>query len=287
MISEWTLARGRLFEPAPFCLVGIVNVTPDSFYDGGRHHDADKAVAHGLTLLEQGAGMLDLGAESTRPGAQPLGATIDEACTVEEARLLPVLEGLRRERPEAALCVDTCHARTARRSLELGADVINDVSAWERDPSLLDVLVDRKPGYVLMHGGDKGSSRSNGQGPVLDRVLRFFEQRLDSLIRAGLPEDRIVLDPGIGFGKTPQESLDLLRNTYRLHALGRPLYVGLSMKSLFGDVLGLPLEERGAVTDVAVTMLAERGVPYHRVHDVRSAAAALAVGQWFGSRDEA
>ena len=287
MISAWTLGRGRLFEPAPLCLVGIVNVTPDSFYDGGRHSDAAAAVAHGLTLLEQGAGMLDLGAESTRPGAQPLGATLDEACAEEESRLLPVLEGLRRARPEAILCVDTCHARTARRSLELGADVINDVSAWERDPSLLDVLVDLKPGYVLMHGGDKGTSWSNGQGPVLDRVLQFFEQRLDSLIKAGLPEDRIVLDPGIGFGKTPQECLDLLRNTHRLQAFGRPLYVGLSMKSLFGVLLGLPLEERGAVTDAAVAMLAERGVAYHRVHNVRSAAAALTVRQWFGSKGEA
>ncbi len=286
MIAAWTLAGGRLFEPAPFCLVGIVNVTPDSFYDGGRYVRPEAAVARGAQLLDQGAGMLDLGAESTRPGARPLGATLAEACATEADRLFPALSGLRKERPESILCVDTCHAETARRALELGADVINDVSAWERDPALLEVLAAYRPGYVLMHGGDRGGTEPRGQGPVVDRVLRFFEQRLDRLIRAGLPEDCVVLDPGIGFGKTHQESLELFRRIEALHAFGRPLYVGVSMKSLFGELLGLSLAQRGEATALVVALLAERGVAYHRVHDVASSAVALAVAGWFGAGQE-
>jgi len=281
MNLNWTLKGGRLSQPAPFCLVGIVNTTPDSFYDGGRYAIPETAVEQGLLLLDQGAGMLDLGAESTQPGAAPLGSSLEEAAATEWDRLRPALTDIRQSRPEAIICIDTCHASTAHQALELGADVINDVSGWGRDPALLDVLAQHRPGYVLMHGGDRGGALLNEHGPVMDRLLRFFEQRLAALVRAGVPETHVVLDPGIGFGKTNAESADILRNLERLHTLGRPLYVGLSMKSLFGELLGIPLESRGYATSAAVAMLADRGVAYHRVHDVEHARQALGVATWF------
>lgn len=284
MTTGWNILGGRLVQPAPFCLIGIVNVTPDSFYDGGRYARPEQAVQRGLTLLDEGAHMLDLGAESTRPGAAPLGDSPERIRTVEAARLLPVVAALRTARPQAVLCVDTCHASTARQALELGAGVVNDVSACERDPALLEVLATFRPGYVLMHGGDKGGATgtdSGAPGTVVDRVLRFFERQMTRLVRAGLPETHIVLDPGVGFGKTNSESVELFSSITRLQSLGRPVYMGLSMKSLFGELLGLPLADRGEATRMATTLLAERGVRYHRVHDVAAAATALGLLQWF------
>ena len=161
-------------NPAPFCLIGIVNVTPDSFSDGGKYIDPCNAVAHGLRLLDEGAGMLDLGAESTRPFAEP----VPEG--EEIARLMPVVARLREQRPDAVLSVDTLKAGTARAALEGGADIINDVSACVADPALLDVLAEYKPGYVLMHS--QGSPREMQVNPrygnVVEEILAFFEEHL-------------------------------------------------------------------------------------------------------------
>lgn len=258
-------------RPSPFGLVGIVNITPDSFSDGGRFLDPEKAVAHGLSLLEAGAAMLDLGAESTRPFAAPVSGE-DEL-----ARLMPVLEALRHRRTDAVLSVDTFKAETARRALEAGADVINDISACLFDPPLLDVVARYKPGYVLMHSQGKPAEMQIAPryDDVVETVFAFFERRMDALVRAGLPEDRIVLDPGIGFGKNREHTVALLRGMERFQRLGRPLYVGLSRKSLFGDLLGLAAGEREEATHLAVALLAARGVSYHRVHDVAGCARAL------------
>lgn len=267
----WILRGGRALSPAPFCLVGIVNVTPDSFSDGGRFLDPGVAVEHGLRLLDEGAGMLDLGAESTRPYAEPVPE--DE----ESRRLLPVLERLRVARPEAILSVDTLKAGTARAALEAGADIVNDVSACAADPALTDVLAHYKPGYVLMHsqGGPRDMQIDPRYGNVVEEILAFFEKHLARLARAGLPEDRIVLDPGIGFGKNKEHTVAILRGMERFATLGRPLYVGLSRKSLFRELLGLELEQRAEATRLAVALLASRGVLYHRVHDVAGCAQAL------------
>lgn len=267
----WILRGGRALRPAPFCLVGIVNVTPDSFSDGGRFLDPGVAVEHGLRLLDEGAGMLDLGAESTRPYADPVPE--DE----EIRRLLPVLERLRAARPEAILSVDTLKAGTARAALEAGADIVNDVSACAADPALTEVLADYKPGYVLMHsqGSPREMQINPRYGNVVEEILAFFENHLGRLVRAGLPEDRIVLDPGIGFGKNRDHTVAILRGMERFAALGRPLYVGLSRKSMFRELLGLELAERTEATRLAVALLASRGIPYHRVHDVAGCAQAL------------
>lgn len=211
-----------MLNPAPFCLIGIVNVTPDSFSDGGKYIDPRHAVAHGLRLLDEGAGMLDLGAESTRPFAEP----VPEG--EEIARLMPVVARLREQRPDAVLSVDTLKAGTARAALEGGADIINDVSACVADPALLDVLAEYKPGYVLMHSqGSPCEMQVNPRyGNVVEEILAFFEEHLARLVKAGLPEDRIVLDPGIGFGKNKDHTVAILKGAGTVCFAGPPLVCG-------------------------------------------------------------
>jgi dihydropteroate synthase len=258
--------------------MGIVNITPDSFYDGGAHEAPAPAVRHSLRLLEQGARIIDLGAASSRPGA---GEVAPEE---EQARLLPVLRGLR-ARPqgrEAAVSVDTYRASTARLALEAGADIINDISACARDPELLDALVEYKPGYVLMHSGPAGMREGSRYADAVDEALHFFETELARLCTAGLKEQSIVLDPGIGFGKRLEDTTALLRGISHLRSLGRPLLAGLSMKSLFGDLLGLAPKRRGQATQVATALLAAKGVSLHRVHQVPEALEALRLAQAMG-----
>ena len=270
--NSWTVRGGKVIDPAPFCLIGILNVTPDSFSDGGAFFTPEQAVAHGLELLDAGAGMLDIGAESTRPFAHPVGGT------EERSRLLPVVRQIVKARPEALVSVDTFKAETARVALEAGAHVVNDVSACSHDPALLDMLAEYHPGYVLMHS--RGNPQEMQIAPhyenVVEEILVFFERELERLTRAGLPEDHIVLDPGIGFGKNRIHTEAILKGLERFASLGRPLYVGLSRKSMFRDILGLDrVEDRNEPTRLAVALLAARGVPYHRVHDVAGCIRAL------------
>jgi dihydropteroate synthase len=260
--------------------MGIVNITPDSFYDGGAHATPEAALRHSLRLLEQGAHILDLGAESTRPGAQALSPE------EEQARLLPVVRGLRADPSgrDAVLSIDTYRASTARLALAAGADVINDISACAFDPGLLDVLAEYKPGYVLTHcrGRPADMQENPRYAHVVDEVARFFEQALARLCAAGLAEESVVLDPGIGFGKRLEDNTALLRDLPRLCSLGRPLMTGLSMKSLFGDLLGLAPERRGPATQVAAALAAVKGASLHRVHDVAGALDALRLVQALG-----
>lgn len=279
--AEWHIRGGRaLHTPAPFGVMGIVNLTPDSFYDGGRHNGPDRGVAHALELRRQGADILDLGAESSRPGA-------DELPPQEETqRLLPVLAGLRRNAPGAVVSVDTYHAATAAAVLDKGVDIINDISACTFDPGLLDVLAQYKPGYVLMHsqGRPKTMQRAPHYADVRREVLEFFESRMTRLVQTGLPEDRIILDPGIGFGKTLEHNLALLSHPEDWLGLGRPVLMALSMKAVFGGLLGLPAQERGTATAMATGMLRAAGVFWHRVHDVTAARQALTVALALAAR---
>lgn len=274
-INTWYLKGGKAFEPAPFGIMGIVNISPDSFFDGGQHADSVSAVQHAALLLEEGAHMLDLGAESSRPNAVAVSAA------QEQARLLPVLQAVRTQHPDSILSVDTYHANTAALALDAGADIINDISACDVDPALLEVLVHYKPGYVLMHS--QGRPATMQQAPryahVVDEVLHFFERKLEMLTQAGLPADRIVLDPGIGFGKYVQHNVDLLKNTARFLTLGRPLLMGISMKSFLGDMVGLAVQERLCATQVVTALLAEQGAAYHRVHHVAATRQTLALAQ--------
>ncbi len=288
---------GRRLVPDPFLVVGIVNVTPDSFFDGGRHDTPDAAVAHALALVRDGADMVDVGGESTRPGSDPVSP--DE----ELRRVLPVVRELVRtcadpafaagyapgsERDRASVfppvvAVDTAKAACAAACLEAGATVVNDVSACAWDPGLLDVLVQYRPGYVLMHslGRPKTMQDRPAYRDVVEEVLAFFERELSRLTAAGLPEEHVALDPGIGFGKLLEHNLALLRGLPRIAALGRPVYLGLSNKSLFDGLFGLPPQGRGPATMAATALAGARGAHVHRVHDVAGARIGLRLAREF------
>jgi dihydropteroate synthase len=278
--NTWHVSGGRVLGPAPFLVAGIVNVTPDSFFDGGRHQDAQASIGYGRELAAAGAHILDVGGESTRPGAKAV------AEAEELDRVIPVIRDLARlpvAGPDARgldgsgglplVSVDTYKAKVAAEALAAGAAIVNDISACRFEPGLMDVLAQHKPGYVLMHSlGRPGTMQADPRyDDVVGEVLGFFEERLAALTSSGLPEANIVLDPGIGFGKLLEHNLAILRGLERFGALGLPLYVGLSNKSLWGQLLGLPSGERQTATAVAVGLLAARGVLVHRVHDVAGA----------------
>jgi len=267
----WTVRGGAsLGEGRQSLVAGIVNVTPDSFFDGGRFAAPPDAVAHGLALLAQGADMLDVGGESTRPGAAPVGAT------EEKARAVPVVAALAVHAP---VSIDTFKAEVAAAALTAGAVIVNDVSACRFDPDLTDVLAQYQPGYVLMHslGRPETMQAAPRYDDVVSEILAFFEERLRALTGAGLPEERIALDPGIGFGKTLAHNLAIMRGVERFFALGRPLYVGVSNKSWAREFYGQGADARQAGTQTATALLAAKGVLVHRVHDVAATAATLAL----------
>jgi len=282
---DWN--RGRKGKQPCFRLWGIVNITPDSFHDGGHHFFCQNAVAHARRLAEEGASVLDLGGASSRPGAEEI--PVQE----ETARVLPVLNILVEDRKKAFSCpsfpllsVDTWRAKVAVAALEAGADVINDISACSREPALRDILAQYRPGYVLMHSrGCFGGTcaRPNGHENVLDELLDFFEQGMKELTAAGLPESNILLDPGVGFGKNNEESRVVLTGIERLFSLGRPLLLGVSHKSLFGDLLGLGPDARTQPTLICSALMAARGVQHHRVHDVAATRQALELTALLGT----
>jgi dihydropteroate synthase len=271
--DTWTVTGGRVLGPAPFFLAGIINATPDSFYDGGRHFAPAAAVLQGRSLLEAGAHILDVGGESTRPGAQAVPESEELLRVVPVIRELVALpprdlDGL--PGPFPVLAVDTYKAKVAAAALEAGASIVNDVSACRFDPALLDVVAQHKSGYVLMHSqGEPRTMQKNPRyGDVVDDICAFFEERLAVLTAAGVPEANIVLDPGIGFGKLLEHNLAILRGIERFGRLGRPVYMGLSNKALWGTLLGLGPQERQQATAVATALLVARGVLVHRVHEV-------------------
>ena len=265
----------------PYRLMGIVNVTPDSFSDGGRFLAPDAAVAHARELAAEGAEILDVGGESTRPGAEPVSPG------EELRRVLPVLEGLAEAAPGAQLSIDTTKAQVARAAIAAGAQLVNDVSALRGDPGMAELIADSGVECCLMHmlGEPRTMQRDPRYEDVVDEVRAFLEERLEFAVAAGIPEQRIMLDPGIGFGKTLAHNLELLRRLSELAGLGRPLVVGTSRKGFLG-VLGArahgheqPLEPtRRLPGTIATSVLAfERGASVLRVHDVAPVAEALAV----------
>jgi dihydropteroate synthase len=279
--TTWTVKGGRVLGPAPFFIVGIVNVTPDSFYDGGAHAKTGAGVAHGLDLARQGAHILDVGGESTRPYADTVSVK-DEL-----ARVVPVIAGLlasdelsgRENVPAPVISVDTYKAEVAAAALDAGAVILNDVSAFSFDSGLADVIAQYKPGYVLMHSAGRPESMQDTPRykDVVDEILAFFEIKLDALDKLGLPRNRVVLDPGIGFGKTLEHNLDILRGIERFKAFGLPLYMGLSNKSLWQGLLGLAVDKRQNATQAATAIMAAKGVPIHRVHEVELARQTLTI----------
>lgn len=255
-----TLQFGRLPR-----LMGIVNVTPDSFSDGGRFLDPEAAIDHGLRLAEQGADLLDVGGESTRPGAEPVSAG------EELRRVMPVVAVLC-ERASVPVSIDTSKAAVAREALAAGAEVVNDVTALRTDPAMLPLVAETGCGVCAMHM--QGTPRSMQRNPTYDdvvaEVLDYLRARRDVLAGAGVDPARIALDPGIGFGKTTEHNLALLRHAGRLHELGCPVVVGHSRKRFIGQLLGDPETDRTHGTIAVAVALARRGVQVLRVHDVEA-----------------
>jgi dihydropteroate synthase len=257
-------------------IMGVVNVTPDSFSDGGLFLDADAAVEHGRRLSGEGAAILDVGGESTRPGADPVAE--DE----ELSRVLPVVERLAADAgaPDVRISIDTTKSAVARAALDAGAEIVNDVSAFRFDPGLAGVVAEAGADCCLMHM--LGEPRTMQQDPryddVVSEVKAFLEERLAFAASEGIAEKRVWLDPGIGFGKTIEHNLELLRRLDEIVAIGRPVVIGTSRKSFLGKLVGGRDEGERLPGTIATNVLAlERGATVFRVHDVAPNTDALAV----------
>lgn len=272
------MLRQSLAEAFPRpAVMGVLNVTPDSFSDGGVYRETEAAVARARTLLAEGAALVDVGGSSTRPGAEPVG--LDE----ELRRVVPVLECLLGGERPPAVSIDTSKAEVARRATALGAVMVNDVTALRGDPELAGVAADSSAFLCLVHmQGEPGTMQANPRyGEVVSEVKAFLEQRLAFAVASGVAEQRIALDPGIGFGKTVQHNLQLLARLGELVTLGRPLLVGVSRKRFLGRLLGDTEATQGTLAaSLAASVLAyERGASILRVHDVRPHVEALATAR--------
>ena len=260
--------EGRWPRPS---VMGVVNVTPDSFSDGGLFIEPETAVEHARRLLDDGAALVDVGGESTRPGAASISA--DE----ELSRVVPVLERL----AGLPVSIDTTKAVVARRALALGAELVNDVTALRGDPLMAEVVAEAGAYVCLMHmqGSPRTMQAAPHYGDVVRDVLAFLEKRVAFAVAHGVREERICVDPGIGFGKTPDQNLELLGRLDELRTLGRPLLVGVSRKSTLGKVLGdADATRAGTAASVAAAVAAfDRGATMIRAHDVRDTVDALAV----------
>ena len=251
--------------------MGIVNVTPDSFSDGGLFLDADAAIAHGRELVAEGADILDVGGESTRPGAEPVGA--DE----EMRRVVPVVEAL--AAGGARVSIDTSKSVVARTALAAGATIVNDVAAFRFDPDLAAATAEAGATCILMHmlGEPRTMQKDPRYDDVVADVRRFLEERLAFAVSEGIPEERVWLDPGIGFGKTLEHNLELIARLDEIVAIGRPVVFGASRKSFLEKLTGRQVDERLAGTIAANIIAHERGARVFRVHDVAANADALKV----------
>jgi len=261
--GHWSLPRRTLrFGRRPL-LMGIINVTPDSFSDGGRYLDPGAAVAHGLELVALGADILDVGGESTRPYSQPVDAE------EELRRVLPVVKALCAQ-CDTPVSIDTSKASVAQAAIDAGAEIINDVTGLEGDPRMVALAARTGAAVCAMHM--QGAPQTMQDNPtyenVVEEVLAYLRRRRDALTAAGIPQDRIALDPGIGFGKRTEHNVQLLSHAFRLHELGCPVLVGHSRKGFIQRVLGAPDANPLAGTIGVALALARQGVQVVRVHDV-------------------
>lgn len=277
---QWRLRSRSLSLGERTLVMGVVNVTPDSFSDGGQFLDPDRAIAHAIELLNEGADIIDVGGESTRPGAKEL-VSADE----EKRRILPVIEGILRQAPDCVISIDTYRSETAKAALEAGAEIVNDVSGFTWDENMLPILRANVCGCVLMH--TRGRPQEWGSLPPLDPaevvplILEGLRQLADRAVRAGVRRERIVVDPGFGFGKRLDENFSILANLGELHQLGFPLLCGTSRKSFIAKAAMVsasdPATARLAGTIATLTASILRGAHLIRVHDVRGTAEAAKV----------
>jgi dihydropteroate synthase len=300
-VFEWSLGLRSLQLGKRTLVMGVINVTPDSFSDGGMCFDRERAVEYGLQLLQDGADIIDVGGESTRPGAKVLtpeeaagknvpavGQTRPENQPVSEQeeleRVIPVIAGLKQKRPEAVISIDTYKASVARAAVEAGAEIVNDVSGFRWDPRMVKMLANLKCGAVLMHmrGRPEEWRTLPPVSDIMTLVKRELRDRADVALMAGVRRERIVLDPGFGFGKSFQENYPLLKRLDDLHELRYPLLAGVSRKSFIGRALArdgndAPVAERIYGTVAAETAVILKGAHIIRTHDVRACADAVRI----------
>ena len=261
-------------------VMGILNVTPDSFSDGGHFLDLEQAVAHGLRMSEEGADILDVGGESTRPGA----AAVSEE--EELRRVIPVVRELAR-RTDRLISIDTCKAAVAERAVEAGARIINDVTALAGDSRMASVAAASRAGVVLMHM--RGTPRTMQDDPryddVVAEVVEYLQARVNAAVEAGVRFEALAVDPGIGFGKTVEHNLDLLAQLERFAALERPILVGLSRKSFIGRITGREVHDRTIASIAGAVYAVQRGAHLVRVHDVKETCEALRLVDILCSRE--
>jgi len=269
------IARDVTFEfPRPMVVMGIVNTTPDSFADGGRFPDTDSAADHALRLADEGAEIIDIGGESTRPGSDPVSAE------EELRRVVPVIERLAK-RGDVVLSIDTQKPAVARAALDAGASVVNDVAANRESPEMWQVVAEARAGYVCMHM--QGTPQTMQAKPCYDDVLRevgsFFAERLARLAEHGVSGEQVALDPGIGFGKELEHNMKLLSGLNQFSVAQRPLLVGVSRKSFIGKLFGTPLEERLAASLACAVWSVIEGAHIVRVHDVAETVQAVRMAE--------
>lgn len=274
--------RARQFEfvfPRPAAVLGVINVTPDSFSDGGKFLAAEAAVRQALALIKQGAQILDIGGESTRPGAVP----VTEA--EELRRVIPVIEGIA-ARTQVPLSIDTTKPAVARAALAAGASIVNDVAAWRADAALWKIVAEFGAGYICMHA--QGTPATMQKNPVYRDVVcevgDFFQDRLEKLRAAGVPPERVILDPGIGFGKTPEHNLELLAGLGQFGVWQRPVLLGVSRKSFLEKISGATLNERLPASLACATLAVASGAHFIRAHDVAETVQALRMTEAILSR---
>lgn len=265
--SRWPLAHGRSLELGPRgVLMAIINVTPDSFSDGGRFADAAAAVDAAMRALEDGAAILDIGGESTRPDADQIDAV------EERSRILPVIEALA-SRTDAIISVDTYRAETARLAIEAGAHIVNDVHGLQREPAIAQVAAETGAGLCIMHTGRDRQKL----GDVIEDQFQFLNRSLEIASEASVARERIILDPGYGFAKGADENLELMARFAELHRFGLPFLVGTSRKRFIGAVTGRDAKDRDAGTAATTALLRIAGAAIFRVHDVAINRDALAM----------
>jgi dihydropteroate synthase len=272
----WRLADRVVTLESPV-VMGVLNVTPDSFSDGGELDSVERALRRGEAMVEAGAGILDVGGESTRPGASAV--PLDE----ELRRVIPVLRALS-HRVTVPLSVDTRSAEVARRALDAGATIVNDVSGLRHDPGMARVVAERRAGVVLMHmrGSPVDMGEHTDYGDLMEEVFAELEGSVTLAGDAGVPRDAIVVDPGIGFAKTPEQSFRLVRELDRLVEMGFPVLVGASRKSFLGALLGVPPAERVVAGAVVAVLAVQKGARIIRTHDVRETVQALMAARAVG-----
>jgi dihydropteroate synthase len=269
----WQIADHAVDLSKRSLIMGVINVTPDSFSDGGNFFTAEKAIEHGMRMAAEGAQIIDVGGESTRPGAESVSAK------EELARVLPVIAKLR-ENISVFLSIDTTKSAVAREALEAGASIINDVSGGRADPEMMTLAAEKKAAFIIMHmqGTPQTMQANPHYDDVVTEVVDFFRQQYARALEYGIDSMAIAFDPGIGFGKNVEHNLELLANLPRLRVHDRPIVVGVSRKSSLGKMIGsAEMSDRLAPTIAFTALLRERGANVLRVHDVKENAVALRV----------